>query len=51
MAPEFAQFLEATPEDQRTGYVFNPERQRIRGERPAILTVSRHIGRIGKVPV
>ena len=30
IAPEFVEFLERTPVDERTGYVFNPKPQRLK---------------------
>ena len=48
VAPEFAEFLFATPETQRTGYVFNPVAQRVHGERLTDLRVSHVVSAIGR---
>jgi integrase len=47
IAPEFADFLLATPEAERTGYVFNPVGSRS-GARPELDWVSKVITKIGK---
>lgn len=46
MAPEFAEFLLAIPEDERTGYVFKMTKRH--GGRPDIDTASRTVSAIGK---
>jgi integrase len=48
MSPEFAELLLATPQDQRTGYVFNPAAGRRRGERLGRITVCEIVSRIGR---
>ncbi len=49
MAPEFAEFLQRTPEGQRTGFVFNPQPRRTkRMKRPSVVTVIRLMGEIGE---
>ena len=49
MAPEFAEFLLATPEDQRVGRVFNPRTpRRAKGQRLCDRAVSGIITRIGE---
>jgi integrase len=48
MAPEFAEFLLATPEGERTGRVFKPMARAVRGERLCHFQVSRIVVRIGK---
>jgi len=49
MAPEFAEFLQATPEAERTGYVFNPKPQREkRSKRLGPAQVCRTIAAIGE---
>jgi integrase len=49
MAPEFAEFLLATPNDKRTGRVFNPlPLGRPHGERLCDYRVSEIVARIGK---
>lgn len=48
VAPEFGVFLQATPEAERTGYVFNPLPHSYRGDRPSILTIGRTVGKIGE---
>jgi len=48
MAPEFAEFLDQTPKDQRVGRVFNPRGRRETGDRLSRDRVSRIISRIGK---
>jgi integrase len=48
MAPEFAEFLSRTPEDERRGYVFNPKAQKRRGDRLTKDRVSRIGGDIGE---
>ncbi len=47
MAPEFAEFLERTPRDQRTGFVFNPLPYRGQSRTPRD-TVCRTVSRIGE---
>jgi integrase len=47
IAPEFVDFLLATPVAERTGYVFNPIGSRS-GERPSLDWVSKVIAKIGK---
>jgi integrase len=49
MAPEFAEFLLATPEAARTGRVFQPAARSVRGERLCHFQVSRLIGKIGEL--
>lgn len=44
MAPQFAEFLQQTPEKKRTGYVFFPDIE----PRPAMLAASKTISLIGK---
>jgi integrase len=48
MAPEFAELLLATPEDQRTGYVFDPKAERIHADRLTPLRVCHIVSAIGK---
>ena len=48
MSPEFAEFLEEVPADQRTGFVFNPMAQRKRGPRLGHVHVSKVIATIGE---
>ncbi len=48
MAPEFAEFLAATPEADRTGYVFKPEAARVHGERLGALRVCQIVSKIGE---
>ncbi len=48
IVPEFEQFLLATPEDRRHGYVFNPKPQRVVLERLTSWLASRTIGAIGE---
>lgn len=49
MAPEFLELLQGIPEEQRTGFVFNPEhRKSNRGERLSCTWVSRTIAAIGR---
>lgn len=43
VAPEFGIFLQATPPEQRTGYVFSPLPYSHRGERPSPLTIGRTV--------
>jgi integrase len=48
VAPEFAEFLLATPEDQRTGFVFNPVPSRVvKNERATRETASKTVAKIG----
>ncbi len=49
MAPEFAEFLLATPEHKRTGRVFRPLSRRVCGEYLGHFRVSETICEIGKV--
>jgi integrase len=51
IAPEFARFLQATPEDQREGYVFSPAAMRAdkKGQRLGEQQVGRIIGVTGKL--
>ena len=48
MAPEFAEFLLATPEAERAGPVFKPRAQRVHGERLGRFRVSEKVAMIGK---
>jgi integrase len=48
MAPEFAEFLLATLEAERTGPVFKPVARRVHGERLGWQVVSRFVCKIGK---
>jgi integrase len=49
VAPEFAEFLLATPEEDRTGFVFNPVPARVvKNERATDQTASRTLSRIGE---
>lgn len=49
MAPEFAEFLQTTPEGERTGYVFNPAPRRPeRSARLAELQAGRIVSAIGE---
>lgn len=48
MAPEFVEFLESVPEDERDGWVFTPMPQRNYGNRPRLETTSSIIVKIGK---
>ena len=48
LAPEFAEFLLATPEPERVGRVFKPMARSVRGERLCHFQVSRVVVRIGK---
>jgi len=46
IAPQFAEMLQAVPDDQRTGYVFNPSGKN--GNRLNEAETSRTVGKIGK---
>ncbi len=48
MAPEFAEFLSRTPENDRTGRVFKPKPKRVHGDRLGKDWVSKIVSRIGK---
>ncbi len=48
MAPEFAEFLLATPEANRTGYVFSPRAERIKGPRLCAIRVCELVSAIGR---
>lgn len=48
MAPEFAEFLLATPKSERTGPVFNPHAQRAYGERLLPHRVGEIVTKIGR---
>jgi len=48
VAPEFAEFLLAVPDDERTGRVFNPKPRKVRGERLTTDRISRLITDVGK---
>jgi integrase len=48
IAPEFAEFLLATPDDKRSGPVFNPMAQRIKGPRLTAHRVGEIVSDIGK---
>ena len=48
MAPEFAEFLMQTPEDERSGYLFTPRSCRHTGKRLRLDTVSKLISRVGR---
>lgn len=48
MAPEFAEFLMTTPEDDRTGFVFAPKPTQHVGTRPDVNWASRVVSRIGR---
>lgn len=48
MAPEFAEFLQAVPNDEWSGYVFSPLPKRDHGNRPRLDTTSSIIVEIGK---
>jgi integrase len=48
MAPEFAEWLLATPESERVGRVFKPMARAVRGEQLCHFQVSRIVCRIGK---
>ena len=48
MSPEFAEFLEETPADQRTGYVFNPMSRRPPRTRLTHVRISILVTEIGK---
>ena len=48
MAPEFSQFLLATPEPDRTGPVFNPKPKRVKGPRLLSHRVGELVSGIGK---
>jgi len=49
MAPEFAEFLRETPDDNRVGYVFNPQARRARyGDRLTPHYVGKVVVKIGK---
>jgi hypothetical protein len=48
IAPEFAEFLLATPEVERTGYVFNPAAERHHGPRLGAYAVCKTVGDIGR---
>ena len=48
LVPEFCEFLEQTPEEYRTGYVFNPVPQRKRNDRMSEQQAIRTISEIGK---
>ena len=48
MAPEFAEFLQQVPDDERSGFVFSPIPQRNYGKRPRLDTTSAAIVAIGR---
>jgi len=48
MAPEFAEFLLATPGAERTGPVFDPRPKRVKGQRLTAHRVGELVGQIGK---
>ncbi len=48
MAPEFAEFLQQTPVDQRTGFVFNPKANRVHGPRLGVYRVCELLSAIGE---
>jgi integrase len=48
IAPEFVEFLLKTPVDARKGWVFNPQAQRVCGERMRLDSVSKVISDIGE---
>jgi integrase len=48
MSPEFAEFLEETPADKRTGYVFNPMSRRPPRSRLTHVRISILVTEIGK---
>lgn len=48
IAPEFAEFLEATPQVQRSGPVFNPRPRRVKAPRMTAHSVSKLIADIGE---
>jgi integrase len=48
MAPEFAEFLLATPEDDRSGFVFAPKPTQHTGRRTDVNWVSRVVSRCGR---
>jgi integrase len=48
MAPEFAKFLMQTPDEDRTGYVFNPPSRRASGGRLGLDSVSKTICCLGE---
>jgi integrase len=48
IAPEFAEFLLMTPDADRTGPVFRPAPERVKGERLCDYTVSRILSKIGE---
>lgn len=48
MAPEFAEFPLATPEAERTGYVFNPVAERVHADRLTPLRVCHIVSKIGR---
>lgn len=48
MAPEFAEFLLATPEAERTGPVFDPRPKWVKGQRLTAHRVGELLGQIGK---
>jgi integrase len=48
MAPEFAGFLLATPEAERTGPVFDPRPKRVKGQRLTAHRVGELVAQIGK---
>src|SRR5262249_2801829 len=48
IAPEFAEFLLKTPEEQRTGRVFKPAAERERGERLTTNRVTKLIAAVGE---
>jgi integrase len=48
MTPDFAEFLQSVPEEERTGRIFQPQAERVYGDRLRMDTVSSIICEIGK---
>ncbi len=48
IVPEFAEFLKAIPEEQRTGPVFDPLPERSNGKRMTALSISKKVAKFGK---
>jgi integrase len=48
MTPDFAEFLQSVPEEERTGLIFHPKAAKVRGDRLRLDTVSSIICKIGE---
>lgn len=48
IVPEFAEFLKAIPEEQRSGPVFDPLPERSNGKRMTALSISKKVAKFGK---